>query len=220
VREISWTPILLTALKVSKNIGNESVLPRLDVLFLVLFLLASNRVAAQVPSISLFGGYSYLNAEVGQKRVSVSGWNGSGEVRVARFIGVVADFGGQYGSPNAAILSACPITNTGPCPQPKSPQTVSTLFRQYTFLFGPRFSVNEGRLRPFAEALVGGARVREQTSSIALSDTTFSYAAGIGVDYRLSRRFGWRVEADALQTRHFSTSQTDLRVSTGLVIQF
>jgi hypothetical protein len=211
---------LLTSPKGSKDIGSESVLYHLCLLVAVVFLLLSNTAVAQLPSGNLFGGYSYLNAEFPLNRVSVNGWNGSAEFKVARFLGAVADFGGQYGSPNAAILSPCPITNTGPCPKPESPQTVSTSFRQYTFLFGPRFSVTRGKLRPFVEAMIGAAHVCQETSVIVLSDTAFSFAAGVGMDYRLSRRFGWRVDADALQTRHFSTSQTDLRVSTGLVIQF
>ena len=85
----------------------------------------------------------------------------------------------------------------------------------HNVIFGPRVSVPAGRLTPFAHALFGVARIRGVDS-----DTSFSDALGGGVDYRLFHIVGWRIQLDALQTRFFGQKQNDVRVSTGVVLNF
>ena len=74
--------------------------------------------------------------------------------------------------------------------------------------------------RPFVHALFGGAHVNENALGAADSSTAFASAFGGGVDYRLTPRFSWRVQIDALQTRFFNTTQTNARISTGIVVRF
>src|SRR5215831_6440691 len=100
---------------------------------------------AQFPAGNIFGGYSYGNVDYLPNRVSINGWEASGEAKLLPFLGVVADFGGQYGSPSFTIQSPCP-TNASSCPQPQHPQTAPISIAQYTFLFGPRFSFQVGKL--------------------------------------------------------------------------
>jgi hypothetical protein len=43
---------------------------------------------------------------------------------------------------------------------------------------------------------------------------------GRGVDYHLIPLISWRVQADWLQTRFFSNTQNNVRISTGIAIHF
>ena len=72
-------------------------------------------VYAQVPSGNVYFGYSYMSADlVSNNRTSLNGWNGSIEGKVLPFIGMVADFSGEYGT--TPVLSACPVVRGGSCP--------------------------------------------------------------------------------------------------------
>jgi hypothetical protein len=71
----------------------------------------------------------------------------------------------------------------------------------HTYLFGPRASVSVGRLTPER-------------------DSGFAFDLGGGVDFRLLSRMAWRVQADYLQTKLFSSTQHDPRLGTGIVLRF
>ncbi len=115
----------------------------------VAFLLASSSLAAAQIGTSgnAFLGYSSdgvssstLGIEHGN-RAWLNGWNASLEVKIVRWVGVVADFSGHYGSGKQSF-------------------TQPTVFFDYDshehdFLFGPRISATFGRARPFAESLFG-----------------------------------------------------------------
>ena len=77
--------------------------------------------------VELSGGYSFtrFNPSPG---TNMNGWELSGQYKVAKWLGGVADFGGTYGS-GASV---------------------------HTFLFGPQVSW-PARISPFAHVLVGGA---------------------------------------------------------------
>jgi hypothetical protein len=135
---------------------------------------------------------------------NLSGWNGSLEGKVFPFLGIVADLSGTYGSQNFPTGCGSP-----PC---------NAKVNEYNFLFGPRASFSVGKIRPFAEILIGAAHTN--TNQGAGSDTSFETALGGGLDYRLFRMIGWRLEADYVQTRFFSTTQNNLRISTGVVVHF
>jgi hypothetical protein len=77
-----------------------------------------------------------------------------------------------------------------------------------------------GKLTPFAEALFGASHRNDSTAGFSQSDTSFATALGGGVDYRLIHGIGWRVQADMLQTRFFSGTQNNFRLSTGIVLHF
>jgi opacity protein-like surface antigen len=162
---------------------------------------------AQVPtSGNIYFGYTYNNADwFGAGRSSFNGWTGSLEGKVFPHVGIVADFSQTFGSEYEAVV----------CPEICLPQKVSA--HEYNMLFGPRVSFSVGRLRPFAEALFGVGHVGADGG---LSDTAFATGLGGGVDYRLIRPLAWRFEADYLQTRFFSTTQDNVRLTTGIAFHF
>ena len=168
---------------------------------------------AQVPGGNVYFGYSYMSADLlSNNRTSLNGWNGSIEGKVLPFIGIVADFSGDYGT--APVLSACPVVSFGSCLPPSASTHIQT------FLFGPRVSVSVGKFRPFAEALIGAGHISESASPFSNSDTSFAYALGGGLDYHLIPLISWRLEGDEVQTRFFSNTQNNVRISTGIVIHF
>ena len=82
-------------------------------IFLVLFVASLSAQTA-----NLYGGYSFVRndlhiakilGEIGDLtsngRGNLNGWNVSGEIKVIRWIGVVADFAGSYGSDPIAIVA-------------------------------------------------------------------------------------------------------------------
>ena len=173
---------------------------------LVLLLVAVS--AAQiVPKGNIFIGYSYMHQ--GMNAVgptNMNGWNGSLEGKVLPFVGLVVDFSGHYGS-----LPPLPCPGGGPC--------LRSDFKLYNVLLGPRVSVSIHGVRPFAHALFGVAH-ETQSGGGSVSDNSFSTAVGGGVDFKLAPIIGWRVQADALRTSLFASSNVNLRASTGLVLRF
>jgi hypothetical protein len=175
------------------------------VVFAFVFILAEI-AAAQIPtSGNIFFGYSYLNTNLNGDRNSLNGWEGSVEAKVLPHIGLVADFSGHYGS---ETFKAC---NGFDCVIFDSDVT------QSNYLFGPRVSASFGRIRPFAELLIGAAHVDIHSLD---SDTSFATAIGGGLDYRFLKLLAWRFQGDYIHTSPFNTPQNNLRLSTGIVVRF
>jgi hypothetical protein len=162
-------------------------------LLLGLFFLISLSAHAQGISdkVELFGGYSYLRFD-SSPQVNLNGWELSGQYKFASWLGGVADFSGHYGSPFGISSSV------------------------HTFMFGPQISW-PARVSPFAHVLIGGAHF----SAGGGSDTAFASAIGGGIDARIAHGLSWRlIQGDYLITRFGSTTQNNVRVSTGIVFRF
>jgi len=181
--------------------------------------------AAQIPtSGNVFVGYSYLSSDLNKdstgldpvpvRRASLNGWNGSLEGKVFPFVGIVADLSGHYGSEN--FLAPAPPS----CGPPGFGCTVNAKAKMYSAIFGPRVSVPIGKFTPFAEALFGVSHISGSASGFSNSNTSFAEAFGGGIDYRIVHGLGFRFEGDLLQTRFFSNTQNNVRISTGLVLHF
>jgi hypothetical protein len=110
---------------------------------------------------NIFFGYSYYNTNLTGGRSSLNGWNASLEVKVLPLIGIVGDFTAGYGSLSAEACTA-PQLDCG---------AFTGNISQYNFLFGPRVSVQAGKIRPFAEVLFGGTHV-----NVAGSNNSFATA--------------------------------------------
>src|SRR6476619_643423 len=177
---------------------------KLTTIALILFLLPSAALA-QIPTRgNVFFGYSYGSADFSSAgRTNLNGWNGSLEGKVLPWVGLVADFSGLYGSQNVSNVA---------------PFNVDT--RMSTVVLGPRVSVEVGKFTPFAHALFGASHRHDSASGFSESDTSFASALGGGVDYRLIHGIGLRMQADMLQTRFFSSTQNNFRLSTGIVLHF
>jgi hypothetical protein len=122
---------------------------------------------------------------------NLSGWDVSVEKMYFRYFGAIADFSGQYGSAT-----------------------------QRDFLFGLRGGASVGRLTPFAHFMIGAVQARENAHIGSLSDTSFAEDLGVGVDFRLTRLFGWRNQVDALKTGSPTFERRNLRLSSGLAVRF
>lgn len=196
-------------------------------LLLLVFLVASPLIAQTG---NVYVGYSFLSndlhidrflgesaAYTSNGRGNLNGWNASAEIKAIRWIGLVADFSGTYGSdPINAFVELG-----------SAPKDAST--RVYTYLFGPRVSLQIGRVRPFAEAMVGAET--QGVSFLQLdshNDSNLATAYGGGFDYRIKGPLAWRVEADYISARLFKRDQSsgsapvqrNVRFSTGLVFRF
>jgi len=176
---------------------------------LLCVVLLAGAAAAQIPtSGNVFAGYSYYDSNFAQHRSGLGGWQGSLEGKIIPWVGMVADFSGNYGSVN--------FTPPGvTCPTTGCPTNIHTHIDN--FLFGPRVSVSVGSWRPFAEALLG---VGHASTNGLGSDNSFATAIGGGLDYRIIRPIAWRVEVDYVHTSLFSTTQNNVRVGTGIVVRF
>lgn len=175
-------------------------------------LLFSTMAAAQIPtSGNVFLGYSYNRTGSfpgTSDSANLNGWEGSLEGKIFPFVGIVADISGHYGSVTPPVSCVGGIAGCTPS---------SVDGKIHSFLFGPRVSVSVGRFTPFAHGLVGVSHISDSFSD---SDTSFAYAVGGGIDYKLIPALAWRFQGDRLQTRFFSSTQNDFRFSTGIVLRF
>lgn len=176
-------------------------------------LLPSGLALAQIPtSGNVFFGYSYLNSDLSPgNRTSTNGWQATVEGKVLPFIGIAADFSDYYGSQNLAVV--VPVCSLPPCPV----AFLSVSTNESHYLFGPRVSISVSKVRPFAEVLIGAGHINAHAGG---SDTSFATAIGGGLDYKLLRVLAWRFQGDYLQTRFFSNTQNNVRLSTGIVVRF
>lgn len=183
--------------------------------------------AQKAPLLEVFGGYSYLGihgyaaqasllfpgsggsggATFGLPNFGLNGWNGSAAVNATRWLGAVADVGGIYGMPTKTIGGM--------------PVTIGV--HEYNYLFGPRFSIRDGRWVTYVHALFGEAHASvriggpEVLAPIGIVETKFAMALGGGADVGVYRKFAVRAQADWLTTRFLGGRQQYIRVVTGLV---
>ena len=188
--------------------------------------------------IVLFGGYSALDSNLPEGnfgegdcglcagRQGSSGFEFSGTYMFSPYFGLGGDFSAHFGSP---------IQN--------DPDGDGTRLRvdqnSYYFLFGPTVMKPMGRVKLFAHALVGVARLWAATDEADCSSCSFfrdetlpistgpSVALGGGLDYMFTDHFGWRfVQLDWLWSRNQLEpgggvgtlgSVSNLRISTGPV---
>ncbi len=158
-----------------------------------------------------FGSGGALNSR-SAGRASLNGWEASVSVRLFHWLRAVGDVGGGYGTVPVVFSSIF------------GSEKLNVNTNLHTYLFGPRASVSVGRLTPFGQALFGLARQSVSASAFVSNvderESTFAFDLGGGVDFRLVSRMAWRVKADYLQTKLFSSTQHDPRLGTGIVLRF
>ena len=222
---------------------------------IVLFTLCSLVVLGQDTSkAEIFAGYSYGNYELfsappsiltsnttttvsstSSARLGMSGWNSSAAVKINRWFSFETDFSGYYSSSSAAATTTETVTVSG-CPscRTQTSTSVNTFSppKIHNFIFGPQVSYPTGKVRPFAQFLVGGEHV-DTTRTIEIiglggltlptivqsqqvAQTGFAMAAGGGVDFSIRHNLAWRLQADYL-TSAAGLAQNHVRVSTGIV---
>jgi len=184
----------------------------------VLFLFAG-LASAQIPSGNIFLGFSYertnSTAFSGSNLVTTTfshpnlhGWEASFEGKVLPLVGIVGDVSGHYGSQSFVEVT------------PNGPQSINVTGHEQEYLVGPRLSVPVGKFTPFAELMVGVAHIHTGGTLPSPSNTSFAYALGGGLDYRIFRPIALRVEGDYLRTKFFNSRQNNFRLSVGVVFRF
>ena len=189
-------------------------------LFLMAALTLALPVIAQAQEATrteFFAGYSYMRLEDNPNTQDrdLNGYNVSGAITIfKKYLAIKADVSGHYGN---VLVSITPRTDQ----------------RQELFLFGPQYSFRKiPRIRPFAHALFGVARLKVRNDAIGMadiSDTGFAFAAGGGVDLKtpLGGKIAVRLfQGDFVRTRldftrsGSSNSSNNYRISTGIVLRF
>lgn len=202
------------------------------VLGLLLFgLIAILSFAQEFPKAELYGGYSYLRVQTNinetgyPSHINLNGWNSSIVFNINKNFGLMADFGGHYGSP---VMY--------------EPTGEKADINVHSFLFGPRFTQRAEKMTVFAHALFGGARIKADLSQAvvngtqlatiepasiiiptgnSVTDTGFSMAFGGGLDINMGKNFALRiVQADYLMTKALDDTQNNFRIGAGIVFRF
>lgn len=172
----------------------------LFLLLLILIALPSSAAAQVAPRYEVFGGYSFLRFDsttIGYSDNSnLNGWNAGATFNLKPKWGVAVDASGHYGSQ----LSS------------------------YHYFIGPQYSWRRDKSKFFFHGLFGKA---QNDVSIYVPPRSVvkgvgrSVGGGGGFDWNFSPRITIRVvQADYFNTSTFGTTQNDIRISTGVVINF
>ena len=170
--------------------------------------------AQDAPKWEIFGGYTYMRANIVVNGTTFNMNGGSGAIayNLSNWFALVGDFGMTH----AGAVATQPFSLT-----------------VMTYEFGPRVSWrNHTKLTPFAQVLMGGGRATGTlyTSSLGTGlaplgqSNDFNFTAGGGVDWKISHRFSVRLaQAEYLHSQFpnaHNNSQSNLRLSSGLVFTF
>ena len=152
--------------------------------------------AASSPVADVFGGYSYTHAG----EASLHGVGFSGSYPLGRSLGLVLDLSGHTGSFAGADLG------------------------QIGVLAGARWTWQLGRVRPFAEGLIGAVRssasVDVGAESISDSSWGLGFGFGGGADYALSGAWSLRGLFHLRVVDGETGSSTDPRFAVGVAYRF
>jgi hypothetical protein len=177
----------------------------------LLMFLAAAAPAQNINQSNVFVGYSFFadNLFSGQ-HASLNGWDLSAEKKYLPFFGLVGDVSGTYGSKALPGSTAC---GSAGC-------LVQSSISQYTFDVGIRGSYATSTIRPFAEAMFGELHTTEYGSGLSNTNNGFDAMLGAGLDCRLTRLFGCRVDIDYIVSGNFEVRHNSIRATTGIVFRF
>ena len=90
----------------------------------------------------------------------------------------------------------------------------------HTFFIGPQVVMPVGKVKLFARALFGAARI-SIPGSPEISQFTYASSGGGGIDYDVLPRVGLRLgQFDYIHTNFGNNDQNHFRYATGLVLRF
>jgi len=165
----------------------------------LLFISAIAAAADDAPKVEVFGGYSYFHCDMQDPSVScnLNGWNASVAYNASNYLGIVADFGGAYGTVEDVLD-----------------------VKSHSFLFGPKVSLRQGKITPFAQALFGVTHIKESQGVDSYSENGFAMSLGGGLDINAGKKIAIRVaQVEYVQTQSSSLISNNFRVSTGIVFK-
>lgn len=172
---------------------------------LVLFAACSSS-GQDFQKFDISGGYSFATVPDPAPPGHGNGWNLTFQFNPIRFLGIKADFGGDYAGRH----------RSGELPE---------LFHQQTFTFGPVAEIRSRlRFTPFAEWLFGEYHYSLPGLALSYPDNGFAMIAGGGVDFRLAPHASVRAgQVDWVYTNYptfFNWPKNHIRVSAGFVVSF
>jgi hypothetical protein len=179
-------------------------------------LLMAGSVSAQTPAQNInqsnvFVGYSFFGANLfSGQHADLNGWDISAEKKYLPFFGLVGDVSGTYGSTRLPG-PICPVSI--PC-------FAHAGVSLYTFDVGIRGSYATSTIRPFAEALFGEMHTVESGNGVSNTNNGFNATLGAGLDCRITRMLGCRVDVDYIVNGNFNVRHNSIRASTGIVFRF
>ncbi len=133
-------------------------------------------------------------------RQNLNGFEGSAVVNVKRWIAAEGNFGGYY--------KTIQILNVG-----------TFGFHDYVAMGGPRFNVR----KIFIHGLIGVDHLSGSGNFFAAgasaSDNAIAAAMGGGVQWKVTRKIAIRTSADYFLSRFEGATQSNIRISTGVVFE-
>lgn len=189
---------------------------------LVLFAASMFAQEQPMPRVELYGGFSQAMADPFQAgtRDSFRGWNAAFDLNAAKWLSLVVEVGGNYGTVKLPVAVPTPFP---PCPPfcPTSTDTFNVDTKLGTYLFGVHVPYRKSeRFVPYASALIGKATVTGEVDRFKETSSGFGMALGGGVDVGLTKRLAWRFQADYLRTDFYKQPQDNYRFQTGIVLRF
>jgi hypothetical protein len=175
---------------------------------LLLPLMASAQEGA--PKVEIFGGYSYVRTDSsnGNDSLNAHGFNASLAGNITKHIGLVSEFSRLTFSESTTN----PVRGV-----------INIDASVLTYLFGPRITFHRGKVEPFFHVLLGGARGKARSSGglfLTVTDHTFAYAGGVGLDVKVHDNFAIRIaQVDYLGERIGGETGNNFRYSVGVVIR-
>jgi opacity protein-like surface antigen len=136
---------------------------------------SAQEVGMPVPVGQVMAGYTFMRDLEANDVNFPAGWVFSAAVNPSRWLGVVGEATGSYNN-SLDLGFGQPAVEA----------------RVYTFMGGPRFFKQAGRIAPFGQILAGAANRRIE----GFSKTSFAFQPGGGVTIFLTERVGVRVAGD------------------------
>lgn len=175
--------------------------------------LVSGAAAQSLSASNVFAGYSFVGANlISGQHANLNGWAISAEKKFLPYVGVVADFSGDYGSKN--------LPTSAPCPNSQAQCLVNSSVSEHFFQGGLRGSFVVSRVRPFVEVLFGAVHSSENGPGVSNSRNLFTETFDAGFDCRVTHRLGWRLNVGVIESGFEATKEESFRGSTGLVVRF
>jgi opacity protein-like surface antigen len=174
--------------------------------------------------VEVSGDYSFLHTSVSVKTqptgsgtmptsthtsLNLNGWSATAAYNVNHWFGLVADLGGEYGTPNITVMST------------------KFAFQTHLFdaIFGPQINFrNSTKVTPFVHALAGVSHGNFKVSSGGVSksesDNAFAGAFGGGLDWNVGEHWSIRlIQAEYFPTHFKGNTQNGARISAGIVFR-
>jgi hypothetical protein len=185
---------------------NRREVPILSKAALVTFLLGAFSLHAtaqgflKLPTVEVFGGYSYLRYQSKTlgfaDQLNMNGWAAGLSIHIYGGLGITGEASGHYAKD----------------------------LEEYNFMAGAQYSTEWRSFRLTGHGLFGRARTRltnPGNTFFGPSDLSRAWSGGGEVDVPLGPKSWFRIlEADYLTTSAFGQTQHNLRLSTGLIYSF